>query len=128
MSDVQSLLTVKDLIKDKPVFLKSNNTAFDAAKEMKKSNVTSVLVKDESEHIVGIITELDIVYKIVAANMNPADTEVEKVMAINLLTIEGDESMFKARQMMLDNNVKHLIVTNNDKQIGIVTSKEILGS
>jgi signal-transduction protein with cAMP-binding, CBS, and nucleotidyltransferase domain len=35
--------------------------------------------------------------------------------------------MFKARQMMLDNELRHLVVTNSGKQIGIVTSKEIFG-
>ena len=48
-------------------------------------------------------------------------------MTKKILTIDGNESMFKAREIMLDNKVRYLIVTENEKQIGVVTSKEILG-
>lgn len=127
MTDVHSLLTVKDLIKDKPIFVTSECSAFEIAKKMKSNKVTSILVKDSAGDVVGIITESDVVYKVVAAGASPSKTKGNKIMSKNLLTIEGGESMFKARQLMVDNKVKHLIVTNNGKQIGIVTSKEILG-
>lgn len=127
MSDVHSLLSVKDLVKDKPIFVTSNSTVLDVASKMKKNKITSVLVKDTSGEIVGIVTGSDIVYKIVASKENPSKAKVEKIMTKNLLSIEGNESMFKARQIMLDNKVRHLIVTNSGKQIGIVTSKEVLG-
>lgn len=127
MTDVHSLLTVKDLIKDKPIFAASDITVFDVATKMKKNQVTSILVKDTSGDIIGIVTESDIVYKIVASKENSEITKIGKIMTKNLLSIEGDDSMFKAREIMLDKKVKHLIVTNDGKQIGIVTSKEILG-
>lgn len=127
MAEVNALLTVKDLIKDKPVFIKSNNTIFDTAKEMKENNVTSVLIQDDAGNIAGIITESDIVRKVVAENLNPLSINVDKVMTEKLLTIASNESMFKARQIMLDNKVRHLIVTNNEKQIGVITAKEVLG-
>jgi len=127
MVDVQSLLTVKDLIKDEPVFVKFDSTVLAVAKKMKKNKVDNMLVKGSSGNVEGIVTNLDIVYKIVANDASPSKTEVNEIMTKNLLTIDGNESMFMARQMMLDNNVSHLIVTNNEKQIGIVTSKEVLG-
>ena len=127
MVDVQSLLTVKDLIKDEPVFVKFDSTVLSVAKKMKKNKVDNMLVKGSSGNVEGIVTNLDIVYKIVANDASPSKTEVNEIMTKNLLTIDGNESMFMARQMMLDNNVSHLIVTNNEKQIGIVTSKEVLG-
>ena len=127
MVDVQSLLTVKDLIKDKAVFVKSDSTVFALAEKMKKNHADSVLVKDASGSIEGIVTESDIIYKVVAKKESPSKTKVEKIMTKKLLTIDGNESMFKARQIMLDNNLRHLIVTNGEKQIGVVTSKEILG-
>lgn len=127
MTDVQSLLTVKDLIKDKIVFVRPNNSVYEAAKIMEKNQITSVLVKDASEKIVGIVTNSDIVYKIVATNVSSEKTKMGKIMSRDLLTIEGNESMFKARQIMLDKNVRHLIVTSDNNQIGVVTAKEILG-
>ena len=127
MVDVQSLLTVKDLIKDEPVFVKFDSTVLAVAKKMKKNKVDNMLVKGSSGNVEGIVTNLDIVYKIVAKDASPSKTEVKEIMTKNLLTIDGNESMFMARQMMLDNKVSHLVVTNNEKQIGIVTSKEVLG-
>jgi|TARA_B100000315_G_scaffold20144_1_gene17715 signal-transduction protein with cAMP-binding, CBS, and nucleotidyltransferase domain len=127
MVDVQSLLTVKDLIKDEPVFVKFDSTVLAVAKKMKKNKVDNMLVKGSSGNVEGIVTNLDIVYKIVAKDASPSKTEVKEIMTKNLLSIDGNESMFMARQMMLDNKVSHLVVTNNEKQIGIVTSKEVLG-
>jgi len=127
MVDVQSLLTVKDLIKDEPVFVKFDSTVLSVAKKMKKNKVDNMLVKGSSGNVEGIVTNLDIVYKIVAKDASPSKTEVKEIMTKNLLSIDGNESMFMARQMMLDNKVSHLVVTNNEKQIGIVTSKEVLG-
>ena len=127
MVDVQSLLTVKDLIKDEPVFVKFDSTVLAVAKKMKKNKVDNMLVKGSSGNVEGIVTNLDIVYKIVAKDASPSKIEVKEIMTKNLLSIDGNESMFMARQMMLDNKVSHLVVTNNEKQIGIVTSKEVLG-
>tara|TARA_B100000959_G_C14921579_1_gene599750 strand:- start:639 stop:1025 length:387 start_codon:yes stop_codon:yes gene_type:complete len=127
MADVQSLLTVKDLIKDEPVFVESESSILSVAKKIKEQKVDSVLIKDASGSIEGIVTESDIICKVVAENESPSETKVEKIMTKKILTIDGNESMFKARDIMLDNKVKHLIVTENEKQIGVVTSKEILG-
>lgn len=127
MVDVNSLLTVKDLIKDAPLFLECGSTALDVAKQMKKHLVDSVLIKDASGDIAGIVTKFDIINKVVAEEKNPSETIVDDIMTTKLLTIDAGESMFKARQIMLDENVQHLVVTDGKKQIGIVTSKEILG-
>ncbi len=127
MIKVQSLLTVKDLVKGKLTIIGLNSSVYDSAKKMKENKVTSVLVKNSSGKIVGIVTNIDIIYKIVATNANPQKIKVENIMTKNLLTIEGDESMFTARQIMLDKKVKHLIVTNKEHHIGIVTTKEIMG-
>lgn len=127
MKEVQSLLTVKDLIQDKLTLIEQGHTVYEAAKEMKKNQVTSVLVKDTLGKIVGIVTDMDIVYQVVATDANPKETKVEKIMTKDLLTIAGNESMFKARKIMMDKKVMHLVVTNSEKQIGVVTAKEILG-
>lgn len=127
MIKVQSLLTVKDLVKGKLTIIGLNSSVYDSAKKMKENKVTSVLVKNSSGKIVGIVTNIDIIYKIVATNANPQKIKVGNIMTKNLLTIEGDESMFTARQIMLDKKVKHLIVTNKEHHIGIVTTKEIMG-
>ncbi len=127
MIKVQSLLTVKDLVKGKLTIIGLNSTVYDTANKMKDKKVTSVLVQDSSGKIVGIVTNIDIIYKIVATNANPQKIKVENIMTKNLLTIEGDESMFTAREIMMDKKVKHLIVTNKQHHIGIVTTKEIMG-
>ena len=85
------------------------------------------MVKGESGNMAGIIAELDIVYKVVAESEDPLKTKVEKIMTKKSLAVDGNESMFKARQIMLDNNVRNLIVASKKKQIGVVTVKEVLG-
>ncbi len=89
MTDVHSLLMVKDLIKDEPVFVEPESTVLSVAKKMKEHQVDSVLVKDAPGNIKGIVTESDIVYKVVSEDGSPSKTRVEKIMSKELLTIDG---------------------------------------
>jgi len=96
----------------------------EAAQKMNKLNIGSVIVT-ENEKPVGILTERDFVTK-VAAEGRPLFTEISEVMSSPLLTIEPEETIWEASEMMKEKLIHKLPVKENDKIIGIVTTTDIV--
>ena len=92
---------------------------------MKRERVGSVLVTI-GDRIDGIITETDIVQKLVAANLDPVGTRVEMVMTSPLLTIEADRPVLEANDLMDRKHVRHLGVTEGGKIVGMISVRDLL--
>ncbi|MFT4311271.1 MAG: cyclic nucleotide-binding/CBS domain-containing protein [Candidatus Woesearchaeota archaeon] len=118
---------VYDLMTTKPATIGEKETINTAAKKMSEQKVGSlVVVKDDK--LKGLITEKDIVIKIVATNAKPEDFIVKQIMTPEkeLLTIEPEKDVYSAMILMKDNNVRRLPVVENEKLQGIITMKDIL--
>src|SRR5581483_1606028 len=92
----------------------SERSVKEAAEEMAESDIGSLLVHEEREYI-GIITEGDIVRKVVAKGMDPSTLSVVKAMTSPLATIEADRSIVDANDLMEQKKVRHLGVTKKGK-------------
>jgi CBS domain-containing protein len=97
----------------------------DVAKLMTKYRVGSVVVLD-GDKIAGIITELDIIWKVVSADLNPNMTKVEDVMTKKVVTIEANKSLEDATALMIEHNIKKLPVVDKGKLIGIITATDLI--
>ncbi len=96
----------------------------EAAEHMKKLNVGCVIVTD-SNNPIGIITERDFVTKI-AAEGRPLFTEIKEVMSSPLITIDPEETIWEASEMMKEKLIHKLPVKENDKIVGIITTTDIV--
>mgnify|MGYP000397297032 CR=1 FL=1 len=96
----------------------------DAAQKMKESNVGCVIVT-ESNNPIGIVTERDFVTK-VAAEGRPLFTEIYEVMSSPLLTIDPEETIWEASEMMKGKGIHKLPVKDNNQIIGIITTTDIV--
>jgi signal-transduction protein with cAMP-binding, CBS, and nucleotidyltransferase domain len=96
----------------------------EAAQNMAKLNIGCVIVTENSKPI-GIITERDFVTK-VAAEGRPLFTEISEVMSSPLITIEPDETIWEASEMMKEKLIHKLPVKENDKIVGIITTTDIV--
>ena len=110
----------KDLLK-----IDGKSSIQEAAKLMKRERVGSLLVTREGR-IDGIITETDIIQKLVAANLDPAGTPVEMIMTAPLLTIETDRPVLEANDLMDRKHVRHLCVTDKGKIVGMISVRDLL--
>ncbi|MGC9114126.1 MAG: cyclic nucleotide-binding/CBS domain-containing protein [Candidatus Micrarchaeia archaeon] len=108
-----SLVTIRD---DAP--------AYEAASLMRDNNVGSVLVTNASNKIYGIVSERDLVVKVLAANKCGA--VVKEVASKPVLTIAADADLSEAARMMGEKNVKRLAVARNGEVIGIISQKDII--
>lgn len=96
----------------------------DAAQEMNRLNVGCVIVTDESKPI-GIITERDFVTK-VAAEGRPLFTEISEVMSTPLITIDPEETIWEASEIMKEKLIHKLPVIENERIVGVITTSDIV--
>lgn len=102
-----------------------DSTIEKCAKLMNDHSVGSLLVK-KGEELKGIITDQDIVRKIIANGIDPKKTTVDKHMAKKLITITPERDIFEALNVMINEEVKQLPVMDGKKMIGLLTQKDVL--
>ncbi len=117
-----SEILVKDVMSKQLIVAQSSTTVYQISKMMEQG-IGAVLVKNDSIPM-GIITDRDFAIKIVA-NKYPPDTPVGKVASIPLQTIGSNESILDAAKQMSSKKIRKLVVVENTKVIGIITSTDL---
>ena len=117
-------IIVKEAMKTNLAMVKPITTILEAAKIMKKRKIGNVIIV-EKERPVGILTESDILKKVVAEGKNANDVVVKDVMTTPIVVIDPYVTLEEAMITMGKCNVRRLPVTENDKLIGIITQKDI---
>jgi CBS domain-containing protein len=124
-----SELRVGDIMTKKVVTVPFGKTILDVAKLMKKNGIGSVIVVEDKEgkHAKGIITERDIVYKIIAKGSDPYKSGAEEIMSKPLRVVRPDTSIEDAAKAMRENKIKRLPVVNDANElIGILSEGDIM--
>ena len=96
----------------------------ETAEHMKKLSIGCVIVT-ENDNPVGIITERDFVTKI-AAEGRPQFTEIKEVMSSPVITIDSEETIWEASELMKEKLIHKLPVTDNGNIVGIITTSDIV--
>ncbi len=96
-----------------------------AAKLMADMKIGSLLV-ERQDTIIGIVTETDFTRKVLAERLDPSTTKIETVMSTPVFHIESGQSLVEANQMMEKKNVRHLVVTEEGKTVGILSVRDLL--
>lgn len=92
---------------------------------MNKEGIGSVVIKD-MDAVKGIMTEQDIVRKVVAAGKRPESVTVKEVMERRVISVDPGKDIHDALVIMRDGDIRHLPVVDNGKLLGILTVKDIL--
>jgi len=115
---------VKDIMTKEVVTIDNSKTVFEAAELMSTKSVGCLIVVIQA-FPVGIITERDIVRRIVAKRSS-IDTKVTEVMTKTLITVEPDTSLKEAARVMSNNKIRRLPVLKNNKLVGIVVASDFV--
>ena len=118
--------TVTDFMTKKIETIRESESVQESAKKMKEKNVSSLLVVDKDGNPKGLITERDLVRKACINDIPLSTVTNRELMSSPLLTIDSKESPSIAADLMLQNNIRHLLVvdkstSNADRPIGILT-------
>lgn len=116
---------VKHLVCRPVISVQKGTRAIDAVKKMAENNVGSLAIL-EGDKLVGIITERDIL-KAVAKEV-PLNSPVEEIGTTrNLITIEENDPIYKAAELMSKHNIRHLLVTDKDgKLVGVISIRDLI--
>jgi CBS domain-containing protein len=120
-------ITVSDLMRKKLVTIKESASVQEAANKMKEKNVSSLVVVDENNRPLGLITERDLVRKVCINDVYTSKVINKEIMSSPLITVKSKSLSSEAVDIMLQNNVRHLLVIDNEpsedvnKPIGIIT-------
>ena len=117
-------LTVRELMRT-IVSIDSKAKVKDAARMMVEKRIGSLIANRDGLPF-GIITERDLVEKIAAEGVDPAKTAVSEVMTAPLTTINASASIIDAARRMVEKRVKRLVVTDQDKIVGIVSQTDLV--
>ena len=114
---------VKDIMKTSVISVDSSMTVKDASEMMDSAEVGGIVIM-ENNIATGIITERDIVRRIVAKNKGYS-TKLKDVMSTPLITINSDETIWELAQLMKIEKIHRVPVTNQNKLVGIVTTTDL---
>jgi len=96
-----------------------------AAEKMRKENICSLIVQQTGKFI-GVVTETDVVKKVVAERKDLSKTKVGEIMTTPIISLESTQPVKKANMIMALQGIRHLPVSSHGKIVGIVSSKDLI--
>jgi len=124
LNRVISKILVKDIMTRVLISVPPSTTVYQIAKMMERGGIGAIIVKEDNLPK-GIITDRDFAIKI-AVNKYPWDTPVNKVASYPLQTINSNESILVAADIMCTRKIRKLVVVDDGKVVGIITSTDIV--
>ena len=119
--------TIRNIVQDQDILTAPSKTSVaDAAHMMKQHKVGAILVVD-ADQLVGIFTERDGLYRVVAEQRDVRKTLLSEVMTANPQSVHPDEPFPRALHMMHAGGFRHVPVVENGTPIGIVSARDALG-
>jgi CBS domain-containing protein len=119
--------TIGELIEDRSDFyvVSSSDSVSSACQYMSKRNVGAVAVRDDKGHYCGVFSERDLLKKVVSRDADPHQTLVGDVMSRDLVTARPDESCVVAAERMEEREMRHLLVLDGTRYLGMVTQRDL---
>jgi CBS domain-containing protein len=115
---------IRDLMIKKVITLQASASVHQAVKLMNENKIGSLVIVRNGE-TVGILTERDLLERVLEKCKNPKETHVFEVMTSHVITGTPDMEIPEATSLMFENKVKKLPIVEGNKLVGIVTLTDI---
>ena len=121
-------ITVSSIMSKNIYSLNENRTVADAARVMKETKTGSILVVDPQGRIVGVVTERDLVYKILAEGRD-AQTRLKEIMTRDIKTVKPSSTLAEAAKIMIEMEVRHIpVVDEAGRPVGMLSIRDLIES
>jgi len=128
MSETEEV-TVKEILRP-PIDVKEDTLVSEAAKLMTKHKVGYLLVRRNENALLGptagIITEADLLEKVLSQGLNPKRIAVKDIMTTPIITVDSKTSLDEAVEMMIKKNIRRLPIEEKGRIIGIIVDRDIV--
>ncbi len=116
-------MKASDIMTKNPCFCSSNDSIAEVAKAMRDHDCGAVPIVDNGRAI-GIVTDRDLVIRGLASGTNPA-AMVGEITTKKLCSVRADDDLKEVQRLMSDNQVRRVLVMDNDKCVGIVSQADL---
>ena len=122
----QQSMTLRELVNDRKVYsVEATRTVLEAARYMMELNIGAVPVLRNGD-LVGILSERDIMNRVVAVGRTPGTTAVSEVMTANPRTVSADESIDECLFIMREFGFRHVPIVDGKEVKGLVSVRDLL--
>ena len=115
---------IRDIMEKNVITIDINETANNAANQMKENDI-SFLVIIENGKPVGVVSERDFVQKLCINNQNSSDVKISDIMSYKFRWVNPTTKIEDAIQKMLNNNIRRLIILDDEKLVGVITQTDL---
>ena len=120
------MTTARDIMTPSVEFIDLNATVEEAAKKMATNDIGAMPICNKDRRLQGMVTDRDIVVKVLAAGKDPRQTKVSELAdADEVVTIGADDSLEEALRTMKDHKVRRLPVIDGTAVVGVVSQGDI---
>ena len=117
---------IRDIMEKNVVTIEDDKTALDAARLISEKDV-SFLVIMKNNIPIGVLSESDFVKRLAADDKKASEVIVSEIMSSNFRWVEPETEIEDAIQKMLNNNVRRLVILDNNKLAGVITQTDLTG-
>lgn len=115
-------MKVSDCMCQDVCFVKPDCNVYDAARIMCENHIGCIPVCDDEKHVVGLITDRDIVIRSIACDKDAKATNVSDIMTCNVCTCGCEKSITEVENTMARNQIRRLpVVDENNKMVGVIS-------
>ena len=111
--------------RDKFVTVQRDTDVQTAARVMRDKGIGSLFVTSGRE-IIGILTDTDMMRRVVASGLDATKTTVEQIMSAPIMTIEDNKTLLDANDLMARSHLRHLGVTRDGKLVGVISVRDLV--
>jgi CBS domain-containing protein len=115
---------IKDVMTSNPTTCEPQASVVDAAKVMAQEDVGSIPIV-EGDRLAGVVTDRDIVIRVVAEGRDAQSTTVGDIASRDLVTVAPDDDLDRALKLMAEKQVRRLPIVEGAKLVGIVAQRDI---
>jgi CBS domain-containing protein len=123
---INIMITIENWMSKPVTTVKSDDTVYEAINRMVKKGIGDVVVIDKDKKPIGIVTERDILKRVLAKKKDFMKVKIEDIMTKNITTASTNSTFLEIARIMRKGSFRRLPITKNGKLVGIVTSRDII--
>jgi len=108
------------------VTVQVSDTVAEASEQMARHHVGCLVVTNSHDQIAGILSEQDIVRKVVGPQLDPAFVMVAEVMTRNVIACSSQTELSKVEKIMAERNIRHVPIMENGRLKGMISSRDVM--
>jgi signal-transduction protein with cAMP-binding, CBS, and nucleotidyltransferase domain len=124
--EITSSMLVREAMSSPVISVSEDTDIVKLAKQMKDQNVGAVIITNEDDQPVGIVTERDIVTRVVSRGGDPGEVTAKSVMSSPLHVVGPEMSLMEAMRLMDKLNIRRLGVIYKNKLVGVISDRNII--